>query len=147
MKTKNKSFFVSRLSKLIVILLTFLISGYLFYQYMFIQNSQKSEAKDFGNVCCGGSQNNGCGEGYTCVKGATQSCGYGVCERKSDMNFVLKNGPVNQKCKCDSDFGECEDKWGQTNIKSRECKSAVSGSEICNYRTRGKLYQWVSCDE
>ena len=145
MKTRKKSHFGLSPGKFFVILLVVLASVYFIWQFMFIKNSQKSEAKDFNSQCCGrGTNNNPCPDGYICVVGSTQVCAYGVCQPETDMSIV--SGAINLKCNCASEFGDCENKWGQINIKSRECAFSLNGTEICNYLTRRKLYQWVSCN-
>lgn len=66
MKNRKKSYFGLGAGKFFVILLVVLASVYFIWQYVFVQNSIKSNAKDFNtDICCGigGSK---CPQGYSC---------------------------------------------------------------------------------
>ena len=110
MKTKSRSGSKSRhynWGKITVLSIVVLVSAYFIWQFMFVKNSQKSEAKDFNSICCFGNNWNSiprnassCPTGYTCVKGGAPSqCGYGICEKKSDMKQVGKICTNDSDCK------------------------------------------------
>lgn len=116
-----------------------LASVYFIWQYVFVKNATKSNA-GYCKTCYRGSNN--CDDDEYCFFTKGQGGMYGCCEPKVNKGF----GVVNYKCNCATEFGPCSDKWGQTNIKSRECKIDIfNGTEGCNYYGGGKLYQWVSC--
>ena len=67
MKTRKKSHFGLSPGKFFVILLVVLASVYFIWQYVFVQNSIKSNAKDFNTeICCGNGQKDECPPGYSC---------------------------------------------------------------------------------
>ncbi|MFA6533400.1 MAG: hypothetical protein WCT22_05420 [Patescibacteria group bacterium] len=90
MKTRKKSYFGLSAGKFFIILLVVFASVYFILQFMFVKNSQKSEAKDFKSHCCGKGAD--CDSDYYCMKisdgwagGALgRSCAVGVCQPKKD---------------------------------------------------------------
>jgi len=88
MKTRKKSHFGLSPGKFFVILLVVLASVYFIWQYIFIQNSIKSNAKDYKtDICCGSGQKYGCPPGYSCqdvpkFRGAGGGC-QKTCQRKN----------------------------------------------------------------
>lgn len=141
MKTKSKSSHHYNWWKIATLSMVVLASVYFIWQFVFVKNTTGSKASTGAGQICHWSSS--CPTNYKCVKrdGST----WGTCESKNW--FQGEGGNVNLKCNCTTQFGSCGDKWGYTNIKSRQCAISVfSGTETCNFTVGGKLYQWASCD-